>query len=138
MPRYDAHHETVKRALEKDGWMITDDPFTIEYEDVQLFADLGAEKMFGAEKGGWKIVVEIKVFGGDSFFNEFHKAVGQYANYRSLLRRTEPERKIYLAVSLAVYESEFQRPSVQAMVEDEQVWLLVFDPITEEVMQWIQ
>ena len=95
-------------------------------------------KMFGAEKGGWKIVVEIKVFGGDSFFNEFHKAVGQYANYRSLLRRTEPERKIYLAVSLAVYESEFQRPSVQAMVEDEQVWLLVFDPITEEVMQWIQ
>lgn len=100
MPRYDAHHETVKTALRKDGWTITDDPFTIEYEDVQLFADLGAEKMFGAEKSGWKIVVEIKVFGGDSFFNEFHKAVGQYANYRSLLRRTEPERKIYLAASL--------------------------------------
>ena len=32
MPQYDAHHETVKRALEKDGWTITDDPFTIHLE----------------------------------------------------------------------------------------------------------
>ncbi len=138
MPRYDAHHEIVKTALRRDGWTVTDDPFTIEYEDVQLYADLGAEKMFSAEKGNIKIVVEIKVFGGDSFFNQFHKAVGQYANYRSLLRRTEPKRHIYLAVSLGLYESEFQRPSVQAMVEDEKIWLLVFDPDKEEVVQWIQ
>jgi hypothetical protein len=138
MPRYDAHHEAVKAALRNDGWTITDDPFMIEYEDVQLFADLGAEKVFGAEKEGVKIVVEIKVLGGASFFNEFHKAVGQYANYRSLLRRTEPERQIYLAVSVDLYESEFQRRSVQAMVEDEKIWLLIFDPSKEEVVQWIQ
>ena len=37
MPQYDAHHETVKRALRKDGWTITADPFTIYVEQVKFF-----------------------------------------------------------------------------------------------------
>jgi hypothetical protein len=35
---------------------------------VFLKADLGAEKLFAAERNERKIVVEIKVFGGLSFF----------------------------------------------------------------------
>ena len=77
MPKYDAYHETVKRALVKDGWTITDDPFIILVGRRRLFADLGAERTIGAVRDGHKIVVEIKVFGGDSFVNEFHRAVGQ-------------------------------------------------------------
>ena len=42
MPALDQIHEAVKHALIKDGWSITADPYVIEYEDVRLFADLGA------------------------------------------------------------------------------------------------
>ena len=44
MPQFDLYHEPVKQALIKDGWTITDDPFTIEYKGLRLYADLGAEK----------------------------------------------------------------------------------------------
>jgi hypothetical protein len=75
------HHQTVRRALEKDGWHITDDPLLIECKDLRIFADLGAEKIFAAEKAGQKIAVETKVFGGLSLVNDFEKALGQYNLY---------------------------------------------------------
>ena len=59
MPQYDLYHDTVKNALVKDGWIITDDPFLIAYKGVRLYADLGAEKLLAAEKPEHKIVVEI-------------------------------------------------------------------------------
>jgi len=138
MPRHDAYHNAVRRALINDGWTVTDDPFVIEYEDVQLKADLGAEKTFAAEKGERKIVVEIKVFGGLSFFNDLHKATGQYCNYRALLQETNPEREIWLAVSNWIYEAYFQRLSTRKIIEAQQIGLLVFDADLEEVVQWIR
>jgi hypothetical protein len=62
VPTRDIIHEAVKNALVKDGWTITADPYTIEYEDVTLFADLGAERPLAAERAGRKIVVEVKSF----------------------------------------------------------------------------
>jgi len=64
MPRYDLFHDTVRTALTKDGWTITHDPFLIEYKGFRLQADLGAAKVFAAEKEAQRIVVEVKVFGG--------------------------------------------------------------------------
>ena len=96
MPQYDLYHDTVKNALVKDGWIITDDPFTIEFKGVYLYADLGAEKLLAAEKSEHKIVVEIKVFNSPSLMTELEKAVGQYGIYRTFLRRVNPERKLYL------------------------------------------
>ena len=138
MPQYDAYHDTVKRALVKDGWTITHDPFVIEYGGLKLFADLGAEKIFAAEKGERKIVIEVKVFGGSSFINDLHKATGQYGNYRSLLRRINPERKIYLAVSQFEWNTNYQRLSIQTIITDQKISLLIFDSQSEEVVQWIE
>ena len=56
----DTIHNEVKNALIKDGWTITHDPYVIKYEEVVLFADLGAERVIGAERNGSKIVVEVK------------------------------------------------------------------------------
>ena len=36
MPTRDLMHETVKRALIKDNWTITADPYIIEYEGLTL------------------------------------------------------------------------------------------------------
>ena len=70
MPPKDLFHDAVKRALEKDGWTITDDPFTIKFADARLFADIGAEKLFAAEKDAQKVAVEVKVFGSVSSYDD--------------------------------------------------------------------
>ena len=62
MSAQDIVHQAVRSALIKDGWQITHDPLTIKFEDVTLYADLGAEKVIAAQKGSGKIAVEIKSF----------------------------------------------------------------------------
>jgi hypothetical protein len=45
----DIYHNTVKEALIKDGWTVTDDPLSLlSKEDGGLQADLGAEKIITA------------------------------------------------------------------------------------------
>lgn len=100
-PRHDTHHETVKRALVKDGWRISADPFIIGLGQTRMYADLGAEK------GVRLIIVEIKPFVGESFVNELHRATGQYSNYRALLRRTVEQYELFLAVPLDIYLKYF-------------------------------
>ncbi|MGD1901530.1 MAG: element excision factor XisH family protein [Geitlerinemataceae cyanobacterium] len=60
MPARDIYHNEVRNALIKDGWNITDDPYTLEYKGLRLYADLGAEKLLVAERGQQTIAVEIK------------------------------------------------------------------------------
>ena len=66
MARRDIYHDTVKRALEKDGQKITHDPFPLVVGNKRLSVDLGAERLISAEKGTDKIVIEIKSFIGQS------------------------------------------------------------------------
>lgn len=137
MPQYDVYHEPVKRALVKDGWTITDDPYVLAYKGLRLYADLGAEKPIGAEKSGRKIVVEIKVFGTPSPVTELERAIGQYSIYRTVLARLSPERELFLAVAQDIYEDFFHQPAVQDIVAAHQMRLLVFEPTREEVIAWI-
>jgi hypothetical protein len=77
MPAPDKIHDAVRNALIKDGWIITDDPFMIEFEDVQLYADLAAERTVAAQRGERRIVVEIKSFLGPSYYRDWELAVGR-------------------------------------------------------------
>ncbi|MDZ7898015.1 MAG: XisH family protein [Arcicella sp.] len=98
MARKDLYHEVVRHALEKDGWIITHDPLDLTVGEVELFADLGAERVIGAEKDNQKIAVEIKSFVGQSPVSEFHKAIGQYENYRLSLEEKNSDRTLLLAI----------------------------------------
>jgi hypothetical protein len=51
MPVLDKIHDAVRNALEKDGWAITFDPFRIDYLELVMFADLGAERSLEARRG---------------------------------------------------------------------------------------
>lgn len=62
MSRRDDLHSAVRAALEKDGWVITDDPLVLVLEQTLLKADLGAENFFAAEKEKHKIPVEARDF----------------------------------------------------------------------------
>lgn len=138
MPRFDKYHAAVKNALIKDNWTITDDPLKIEFEDTRLWADIGAEKTFAAEKENQKIAVEVKVFGSISTFSELQKAAGQYQMYVVFLAELDPEREVFLAVSKDIFEDFFQRPSVKFFVSKINIMFLVFDNEKEEIVQWIK
>ena len=81
----DIFHDHVRQALQKDGWMITQDPYFLKIDDITYSIDLGAEQTIGAERAGEKIVVEIKSFLRESLVNEFHTALGQYLDYETNL-----------------------------------------------------
>lgn len=73
----DLIYEPVYRALENGGWMITDDPLTLSYEDKNVFPDLGAQRsLLGAERGLEKIAVEIKSFIRRSILEDLEEALG--------------------------------------------------------------
>jgi hypothetical protein len=138
MPARDKYHDAVKNALIKDGWDITDDPLHLEWGPRDLYVDLGAEKLFAAEKEGRKIAVEVKSFAGASDMAHLEQALGQYVLYRSKLKRLEPERKLYLAMREAAFEKILTHPDADFLLSDEDVKLLIFSASTEEVKQWLE
>ncbi|MHC5595973.1 MAG: element excision factor XisH family protein, partial [Nostoc sp.] len=81
MPAKDIYHNTVKFALQKDGWTITHDPFPLQIGKKRLSADLGAERLISAEKETQRIVVEVKSFVGQSDVKDLEQALGQYVLY---------------------------------------------------------
>lgn len=76
MSAKDLFHDSVKTALEKEGWTITHDPLKFKYGEVNFQVDLGAEKLIAAEKAGEKIAVEIKSFLNPSAITDFYGALG--------------------------------------------------------------
>jgi hypothetical protein len=56
----DKFHDNFKRALIKDGWTITHDPLRIQAGEVKGEVDLGAEKIFAAEKTGKILLVKSR------------------------------------------------------------------------------
>jgi hypothetical protein len=136
MPAADRIHAAVKNALIKDGWTITDDPYTIVYKDLRLFADLGADRALAAERGSDRIVVEVKSFVGRSLLEDLERALGQYVLYLSLLELTAPERRLYLAVSREADRALARRRGIDLIVQRNRVAVIVVDVHTEEIVAW--
>lgn len=136
MTAKDIFHDAVKHGLEKDGWIITDDPLYIRIKGVQMYIDLGAEKVIGAEKDGHTIAVEIKSFVGPSTISEFHEALGQYLNYKQALEEQDPLRELYLAVPLDTYDEFFTLPFVHEAVQRHHLKLIIYDSEEEVIVQW--
>ena len=137
MSARDIFHETVKKALQKEQWVITADPLKFKYGNVNFQIDLGAERVLAAERQGEKIAVEIKSFLNPSAVTDFYAALGQFLSYRLALEATEPNRLLYLAVPLDIYETFFQFEFTQAARQRYQLLLIVYDPVKEVIVQWI-
>ncbi len=137
MAARDLFHEAVKVALQKENWVITNDPLKVEAGGAKFEIDLGAERLLAAERAGEKIAVEIKTFIEDSPITDYHAALGQFLNYRLALELNEPDRILYMAVPVAIHEALFQREFLQISVERHQVNRIVYDPVNEVIVQWI-
>lgn len=131
-------HESVKKALQKDGWVITDDPLRLRNKDLNIDyeVDLGAEKLFGAEKGTQKIAIEVKSFLKTSFVHEFHGIFGQYLIYQEGLLRSAPERILFLAVPSFASERLKSHPFLQQLIKQYRLKMVVFDNHTDTILEW--
>ncbi len=136
MPAKDQFHEAVKNALIKDGWTITHDPLYLQFGEIDLYVDLGGTKVFGVEKNGQSIAVEVKSFIQPSRISEFHAALGQYLNYRLVLEVKKPGTVLYLAIYEDIYNSFFQLLLPQMAIQRYEVNLLIYDPEKEEILEW--
>jgi hypothetical protein len=137
MSAKDIFHENVKKALQKEQWVITADPLKFKYGNVNFQIDLGAERVLAAEREGEKIAVEIKSFLNPSAVTDFYAALGQFLSYRLALEANEPERLLYLAVPLDIYETFFQFEFTQAAIQRYKLLLIVYEPVKEVIVQWI-
>lgn len=136
MPVKDVYHDVVRKALIKDGWTITHDPYTMEFGQKDVFVDLGAERTLAAERGGEKIAVEIKSFVGASEVRDLEVALGQYVLYRSLIARFEPDRRLFLAVRDTVFAGILDEPIARPVLQDLGIPLLVFNSERQEIVKW--
>jgi hypothetical protein len=137
MPVRDIYHDSVKKALIKDGWRITHDPLRLSWGDKDMYVDLGAEQLLAAEKAGRQIAVEIKSFVGASDIDDLEKAIGQYVVYRAVLAEREPNRVLYLAVPKDVLRDIFEGPLGKLLLKNNLAQVIGFDPQKEVIVEWI-
>jgi len=137
MPARDEYHDCVRNALVKDGWSITADPYRVIVGEQAVYVDLAADQLVSAEKDGRRIAVEIKGFPGRSPVYELEQALGQFLIYRSVLRRADPSRQLYLAIPEDVYRDVILTQLGQMITDDYRLEYLLFDTSAEVVSQWI-
>lgn len=134
----DIIHQTIRNALEKDDWTVTNDPYTLQSGDVSLDIDIAAEKFLLAEKGKEKILVEIKSFGRRSLVYDFHTAVGQYINYRGALRDEGIDIELFLGVSEETYRNFERKRFFMRRIRENDIKLLVTNLLSEKIITWLK
>ncbi|MEY4540568.1 MAG: hypothetical protein RLZZ306_2325 [Bacteroidota bacterium] len=134
----DFYHSNVKLALESDGWLVTHDPYSIRIDEVGYEIDFAAEPIIAAEKEESKIAIEVKSFMGPSAINEFHKAIGQFNDYFVALELIEPERVLFLAVPLEIWDRFFLKPIIQKSLERVKAKVIIYDPALNKIVKWIK
>lgn len=100
--------------------------------------DLGPQQLLAAERDQEKIAVEIKTFLSHSPLTDYHGALGQFLNYRLALEISDPTHILYLAMALVVDEAFFKQEFAQISLETYQMKQIIYDPIEEVIVQWIQ
>ena len=138
MAARDLYHDAAAEALQKDGWTITNDPLTIIYTTREVFVDLGLDRsLLALDRKGEKIAIEIKTFGSSSQVTDLHRAIGQYVFYDTLLKETDPDRIVFLAIDLKTYEGIFSEPIGELMIRQLTMRLVIFDADQRSVVKWI-
>lgn len=132
----DKFHNEVRVALEKDGWIITHDPYKIMIGRRRGYIDLGAE-IIGAAKEDQIIAVEIKSFIGVSDLDQFEDALGQFLIYLFALKKIDEIRVLYLAMPSEFYENFFSDPFFVELCEFYKVKIIVYDETKISIKKWI-
>jgi hypothetical protein len=90
--------------------------------------DLGAEQLLAAENSDRKIAVEVKSFIKESRIADLEQAFDQYTLYYDILKRTESEIQLYLAIPLNAFTELFEGENFgQILLGNNRLSLVVFN-----------
>jgi hypothetical protein len=134
LPARDRYHDTVKRALAKDGWTITAEQYFIKYYGRHFWIDIVAEEPEIRQP----ILIEVKGFENLASPMDYLEAVlGQYLLYQAVLDDLSINIPLYLAVPSFAQQGFLSEPIGQVAIRKMAAKLLVFEPEAEEVVEWI-
>jgi hypothetical protein len=137
MPTRDPYHDLVKNALRKDGWRVTYDVLPLKRRTVSEAGESWTMQLLAADKDERKIAVAVNSFIGRSDLATLSQALAQLALSRPRVHAVESTRVLYLAVRQATYTTCFTEPEGRLLLARQPTPLLVFDPRTEAVVQWV-
>jgi hypothetical protein len=80
--------------------------------------------------------VEIKSFISPSPVADLSEAIGQYLLYKSWLSRTDPGRRLYLAIDADIAREVFGDISAQVLIDDYAIHLVIVDMEHERIVEW--
>ena len=112
----------------------------LDFGGVEIYIDIywfRCRKINCHRKKRGEIAVEVKSFISVSAISEFHKALGQFINYRTDMSQKEPDCIMYLAVPNTIYETFFKLELIQIIIKIQNIKLIIYDPNREEISQWI-
>jgi hypothetical protein len=135
MPAKDIYHDAVVRALRKEGWVILNEQYTLALDKRRLWIDIRA----GNENIRRVILVEVKSFYQvASPVEAMASAIGKYLLYRAIMTIKGIQEELYLAIPKHAYDGIFSEKVGEALLNQVQVRLIVFDTAKEEISQWIE
>jgi hypothetical protein len=135
MPAKDRYHDIVVRALIKDGWTIAQEQVYFSDNERHVWVDLSVQRADNESL----ILIEIKGFENvASEVDSLMAAIGQYAFYKAMLQYLQKTFPLYLAIPLNAYDRIFQTPAAQQAVKNVGIWVMVFNPATEEIVRWVR
>ncbi len=82
-----------------------------------------------------RLWLKLKVFLNTSQVVDLERAIGQYQLYQQLLKRQEPDRKLYLAVPTYAFEGIFKTPVGQVALQELGLQVIVF-PVLGGGLVW--
>ena len=135
MPSFDQCHNQVMRALQKDGWRVTEQQVPMKLGRRRVFIDLRATH--GANGSRQELaLIEVKCFPDpQNTSQDIYTAIGQYILYRAMLRELELDISLYLSIPEVIYNDVFDT-IVQRAVAESQIKLVIVNLDKERVVRW--
>lgn len=133
----DIYHDTVRKALEADGWQITDDPLRVVIGRRLAYIDLGAKNVLTAIRNDREIAIKIKSFVGPSLLENLYGAIGQYIVYRLALAEQAVIPPLYLAIPNVAWKVIVDE-QLNTLFEQLSIRMLIFNANNQQIEQWIE
>jgi hypothetical protein len=137
MPTQDLYHDVVRDALRQDGWRITHTALQLKARAESHAGELWEGPWLIADKDERKVAVAVSSFVGRSSPADIIQIWGRLGLSRPRLHAMDSDRVVYLAIRQATYNACFGETEGNLLLEKEHMQLIVFDPRTEVIVQWV-
>lgn len=139
MPATDRNHQAIIRSLNKAGWSIVQEQYSLAIGETaddlrRLYIDIAVQS-----QADQIVLIEIKLL-DPSPVHQFILLVGQYLVYRSALDYLGHNTPLYVALSEVDYKTMVEHPLGQHVMNETlrtPIPMVIYDAMKEEILRWI-